>query len=671
MSWYAWGDEPFARAQREGKLVLLSIGYSTCHWCHVMEAESFEDEEVARYVNANYICIKVDREERPDLDALYMQALVAMTGSGGWPMTIVADARSPPGVRRHVHAARPQLLGDARAAPRDGSRAARRRRARDSTQALAHDDRATRVRPALPGPDAIVRGARALAARFDPQYGGFGARPQVPERARPRAAAALPPPHRATRARSSMVDAHARRDGGRRHPRSARRRLPSLRDRSPVARAALREDAVRQRAARDRLHRGRAGHRPRRLRARSRARRSTTCCARWPRPTAASTPRPTPTAPAPDGTMRRGHVLHVDARRRSTPRSVPSRRAPPRRYRSTASRSCGDGRRSARAHVIARQPPLDARRARATLLAARAQRTPPRARRQDPRVVERPRDLGAREGGLRVRSRRRTSRAAERAATFVLGDAARRDGGLLRSFVGGEARQRGDARRLRVRDRRAARSVRGRRRSRAGSTSALALAGELERRFADARRRLLRDRCAGEQLLDARRSRSTMAPSRRATRSRSRDLLRLGELTGDDAWRTRAEHALAAFDLARDGGSPGLRARARSGARRSPAEIAIVAPHDLAAAAPLVAEVRKAYQPDRTLVVTTDAAPRSRSPPLTEASTRSAASRPRSSARHARASSRPRIPRCSRRSSHASRPLLPDRSPAPLVIPPR
>jgi len=72
VDWYAWGDEPFARARAEGKLVLMSVGYSTCHWCHVMERESFEDEEIATYMNSNYVSIKVDREERPDVDSIYM-----------------------------------------------------------------------------------------------------------------------------------------------------------------------------------------------------------------------------------------------------------------------------------------------------------------------------------------------------------------------------------------------------------------------------------------------------------------------------------------------------------------------------------------------------------------------------------------------------------------------
>src|SRR5260370_14430745 len=85
VSWYAWSDEAFERARREHKPVLLSIGYSTCHWCHVMERESFEDVEVARYMNENYVAIKGDREERPDIDDVYMAAVELLTGGGGWP----------------------------------------------------------------------------------------------------------------------------------------------------------------------------------------------------------------------------------------------------------------------------------------------------------------------------------------------------------------------------------------------------------------------------------------------------------------------------------------------------------------------------------------------------------------------------------------------------------
>src|SRR5438046_6340479 len=88
VDWYPWGDEALARARSEDKPILLSIGYAACHWCHVMETRSFEDEATARLMNEYFVSIKVDREERPDLDSIYMSAVQAMTGHGGWPMTM-------------------------------------------------------------------------------------------------------------------------------------------------------------------------------------------------------------------------------------------------------------------------------------------------------------------------------------------------------------------------------------------------------------------------------------------------------------------------------------------------------------------------------------------------------------------------------------------------------
>ncbi len=113
VNWYPWGDEAFEDARRTGRPVFLSIGYSTCHWCHVMEGESFEDEEIARFMNEHYVCIKVDREERPDIDAIYMTAVQALTGSGGWPMSVwLTPGREP-------------FFGGTYFPPRDGARGAR------------------------------------------------------------------------------------------------------------------------------------------------------------------------------------------------------------------------------------------------------------------------------------------------------------------------------------------------------------------------------------------------------------------------------------------------------------------------------------------------------------------------------------------------------------------
>src|SRR5690349_4726897 len=89
VDWYPWGEEAFARARAEDKAVLLSVGYAACHWCHVMEHESFEDDATAALMNEHFVSVKVDREERPDVDAIYMEAVVAFNrGHGGWPMTV-------------------------------------------------------------------------------------------------------------------------------------------------------------------------------------------------------------------------------------------------------------------------------------------------------------------------------------------------------------------------------------------------------------------------------------------------------------------------------------------------------------------------------------------------------------------------------------------------------
>ena len=88
VDWYPWSDEAFAKAKNEDKAVFLSIGYSACHWCHVMERESFENDAIAAVLNEHFVAIKVDREERPDVDSIYMQAVQMMTGHGGWPMSV-------------------------------------------------------------------------------------------------------------------------------------------------------------------------------------------------------------------------------------------------------------------------------------------------------------------------------------------------------------------------------------------------------------------------------------------------------------------------------------------------------------------------------------------------------------------------------------------------------
>ena len=113
VNWFPWGDEAFAEARRRNRPVFLSIGYSTCHWCHVMEVESFEDEEIATFLNLHYVAVKVDREERPDVDAVYMSAVQKLTGSGGWPMSMWLNARREP------------FFGGTYFPPRDGARGTR------------------------------------------------------------------------------------------------------------------------------------------------------------------------------------------------------------------------------------------------------------------------------------------------------------------------------------------------------------------------------------------------------------------------------------------------------------------------------------------------------------------------------------------------------------------
>ncbi len=103
VDWYPWGEEAFQRSKDEDKPIFLSIGYSSCHWCHVMERESFEDEEVARLLNEHFVPVKVDREERPDIDATYMSAAQVLSGSGGWPLTLVLTPDKKPFFAATVH----------------------------------------------------------------------------------------------------------------------------------------------------------------------------------------------------------------------------------------------------------------------------------------------------------------------------------------------------------------------------------------------------------------------------------------------------------------------------------------------------------------------------------------------------------------------------------------
>lgn len=188
VDWWPWGEGAFAEARRRDVPVLLSIGYSTCHWCHVMAHESFEDEETAALMNAHFVSVKVDREERPDVDGVYMTATQAMTGQGGWPMTVFLtpdgkpfyagtyfppeDRYGMPGFRRLLASVaytweegREKLIGNARAL-------------------TEHVREASRPRPA-PGEadlsaDFLARGVDNLRRVFDAERGGFGRAPKFP-----------------------------------------------------------------------------------------------------------------------------------------------------------------------------------------------------------------------------------------------------------------------------------------------------------------------------------------------------------------------------------------------------------------------------------------------------------------------------------------------------------
>src|SRR6476659_8796995 len=131
VDWYPWGEEAFERARAEDRPILLSVGYSSCHWCHVMAHESFEDPDIAAVMNERFVCVKVDREERPDIDAICMEACQAMTGQGGWPLNAFltpAGSLSTPGPTSRRSRGTDCRAGEwcSTAWPRRGPNAARR-----------------------------------------------------------------------------------------------------------------------------------------------------------------------------------------------------------------------------------------------------------------------------------------------------------------------------------------------------------------------------------------------------------------------------------------------------------------------------------------------------------------------------------------------------------------
>jgi uncharacterized protein YyaL (SSP411 family) len=186
VDWYPWGEEALARARDEEKPILLSIGYAACHWCHVMEHESFEDPATAAAMNEGFVNVKVDREERPDLDAVYMEAVVALSGHGGWPMTVFLTPEGepffggtyyPPEPRHGLPSFR-QLLEAIGEAWRDR----RGDVVRSASQLVEAVRRSAELRPSNDPltEDVLSAAVRSLGATFEPTYGGWGRAPKFP-----------------------------------------------------------------------------------------------------------------------------------------------------------------------------------------------------------------------------------------------------------------------------------------------------------------------------------------------------------------------------------------------------------------------------------------------------------------------------------------------------------
>src|SRR5689334_10401092 len=185
VDWFPWGDEAFDRARQDDKPILLSIGYSACHWCHVMERECFDDPDIAALMNELFVSIKVDREERPDVDDVYMKAVQLLIGRGGWPLTaFLTPDRRPfhggtyfPPVDRHGMPGFPRVL-------RAVAQAYRERRAdvlRATQDLAAGVDRLDASAPAATlDPTVPTRAAEALLRHVDQDYGGLGGAPKFP-----------------------------------------------------------------------------------------------------------------------------------------------------------------------------------------------------------------------------------------------------------------------------------------------------------------------------------------------------------------------------------------------------------------------------------------------------------------------------------------------------------
>src|SRR5919106_3675957 len=187
VDWYPWGDEAFAKARAEDKPIFLSIGYSTCHWCHVMEHESFESAELAEILNKHFVSIKVDREERPDVDRVYMTFVQATTGSGGWPMSVwLTPSLEPfyggtyfPPTARWGKPGFSEILEEIARVWRE-EREKVIRSAAGIVERLrtfgSHGGGQTQVSP----PVILDRAVAEFAASFDARRGGFGNAPKFP-----------------------------------------------------------------------------------------------------------------------------------------------------------------------------------------------------------------------------------------------------------------------------------------------------------------------------------------------------------------------------------------------------------------------------------------------------------------------------------------------------------
>jgi uncharacterized protein YyaL (SSP411 family) len=186
VDWRPWGDEAFAEAREQGKPLLVSIGYSACHWCHVMERESFEDGATAAVMNELFVNVKVDREERPDVDSVYMDAVVALTGQGGWPLTVFITPDGEPFFGGTYFPPEPRHgLPSFRQVLRAVADVYRERPEDVAAQAVALTDAVRRSAEAEPSREPLteallVEAERGLLSQLDPQWGGFGHAPKFP-----------------------------------------------------------------------------------------------------------------------------------------------------------------------------------------------------------------------------------------------------------------------------------------------------------------------------------------------------------------------------------------------------------------------------------------------------------------------------------------------------------